>query len=199
MHFDAIEAFEHEVGLPNRWYFSLLQEGDWSFVIKLYALFEAAITHAVEAKVQPEPLKKFVASLNIGGQFGKLTLAESLDVMEANQLKFVRALSAIRNRCVHDVRNVQFKIEAYFAAMTEPEQRVFLGLLEGHFADPMAHGTTTVDRDVFLKSNLKMAVWVVASKIIAELFDKSDLAVAISQIRPGTYGGGPYGSGPYGG
>jgi hypothetical protein len=38
--FNDVKAFERRLGLPVGFYERLLQEDDWSFVIKLNALFE---------------------------------------------------------------------------------------------------------------------------------------------------------------
>src|SRR5688500_17393377 len=94
-----ILKFEAELGLPPHWYFELAKESHWSFVIKLHAMFEAAVTHLLEVEVEKPGLQRFVARLNLGGQFGKLRLAENLGALEAKHVKLIAALSAVRNAC----------------------------------------------------------------------------------------------------
>jgi hypothetical protein len=57
-----------------------LNDGDdWSFVIKVHALVEAALTHAITATVAREELKDFCGALAIGDtKRGKLALAHRL-------------------------------------------------------------------------------------------------------------------------
>jgi len=185
MHFDAIEDFERELGLPSRWYFSLMSEPEhWSFIVKVHALFEAALPHAIEAQVQPDGLKTFVSGLSVGGQFGKLTLAHAVGVLDAKQMKFVRLLLSLRNRCVHDVRNVTFDLDEYFVRLDAREQCQFMELVQDHFAALEADGKTPASRDEFIRGNLKFVVWLVASKILAELYNKRELARQISQMEP---------------
>ena len=45
--FKDITQLERRLGLPEGFYERLVREDDWSFVIKLNALFEAACTHAL--------------------------------------------------------------------------------------------------------------------------------------------------------
>lgn len=41
----GILELESKIGVKSGFFASLLEEDDWSFVIKLHALFEAACTH----------------------------------------------------------------------------------------------------------------------------------------------------------
>jgi hypothetical protein len=192
MHFDAIERFEREMGLPDRWYFSLMGESDWSFVIKLHALFEAALTHVLESKVQPAAAGKFVGGLNLGGQFGKLALADELRLLEEKELRFLRALSQMRNGCVHDIRNVGFTIAGYFAAMNDSQQERFVALLRDYFSPTMAKGTEQMTRDMFIRGDLKLSLWVVASRILADLFQLREVAADLEKLNSG-FGSGAFG------
>lgn len=48
-HFEAVEELVKELGLPEGFYAELLGEDDWSFIIKLHALMEAAVTGLIVA------------------------------------------------------------------------------------------------------------------------------------------------------
>ena len=43
--FSDVSDFESRLNLPKDFYRGLLKEDDWSFIIKVSALFEAATTH----------------------------------------------------------------------------------------------------------------------------------------------------------
>lgn len=45
--FRDLASLEHRLGIPKGFYARQLKEDDWSFVIKLNALFEAACAHAL--------------------------------------------------------------------------------------------------------------------------------------------------------
>lgn len=50
--FTDIADFEKRLNLPLGLYEKLLKEDDWSFVIKLSALFEAACTHILSVRLR---------------------------------------------------------------------------------------------------------------------------------------------------
>jgi len=111
-----VQKFERALGMPQGWFLSLLKEDesdDWSFVIKLHALLEAAVAHVIIAKMELPEAQDFVARLNMQGQTSKTTLGKARRVLESKHVTFITALSTIRNECVHDVRNVDFMFAGY--------------------------------------------------------------------------------------
>lgn len=62
--FGVINTLETEIGIASGFFERLLQDGDdWSFVIKLHALAEAALTHLLTAAVGREELSDLFSSL----------------------------------------------------------------------------------------------------------------------------------------
>ena len=54
--FEDVGKFEQKLGLPKDFYRRLLGEDDWSFVIKLNALFEGAATHVLSTRLHAPKL-----------------------------------------------------------------------------------------------------------------------------------------------
>lgn len=102
---DIVEESEPLLGLEKGFFRKLLSEDDWSFVIKTHALIESALTRLIETTVRPEPLGEFVTTFDLsGGRHSKVELLRRCDLIEDPEAKFVRGLSKIRNRLVHNVR-----------------------------------------------------------------------------------------------
>src|SRR5688572_2981213 len=96
--FADISAFESQLGLPVGFYDKLLQEDDWSFIIKLNALFEAAATHILVVRLKAPELADALANLDFAhGKYGKLVLLRKLDAINKDQATLLRMLAELRN------------------------------------------------------------------------------------------------------
>ena len=81
-----VSDLENLLGLPNGFYNSLMAEDDWSFVIKLSALFEAASGQALSAKLQHSEIESELSYLE---QAKKITLILKLNIIIKEQSKFL--------------------------------------------------------------------------------------------------------------
>jgi hypothetical protein len=98
--------FEESVGLPRGFAGGLAQGDDWSFIIKLSALIDAALTWALAARFNADPvLEDHLARLNVGGPTGKLELAKDAGLIDKQIAKFIDKLQQLRNKNAHDIRN----------------------------------------------------------------------------------------------
>ena len=77
--FEEVRKFEQKLGLPKDFYNQLLREDDWSFVIKLNALFEGATTHVLTTRLHaPELVDAFAHLDQLNSKVGKVTLLREL-------------------------------------------------------------------------------------------------------------------------
>lgn len=111
---EAAEYLEGDLGLPHGFFFNLMKEDDWSFLVKLQALVETACTYLlVNALAQPS-LEDALSRLEVAdSKKGKLALIKGLGLLEEKDRKFIKELAEIRNVLVHNVRNVQFSLGDY--------------------------------------------------------------------------------------
>ena len=58
--FHDVVQFEQCLGLPNGFYEKLLGEDDWSFIVKLSALFEAACSHILVKRLHAPELEDYL-------------------------------------------------------------------------------------------------------------------------------------------
>lgn len=114
--------FEERLGLRAGFFNTLVAEDDWSFVIKLHALLEACLTHAICAAIGHSELEHIVARLDTANnQSGKLAFAKQLGLLNKTHRRYVTALSQMRNEIVHDARATDFSFERHWKRLTEDQ------------------------------------------------------------------------------
>ena len=113
---DSLGRLERDCELPPGFCFALLQETDWSFVIKLHALLETAVSQLLVHTLGHNELADVFARLEMSNtQTGKLAFVNALHVLPKAHVEFIRALSELRNQLVHRVKNVNFNLTEYFS------------------------------------------------------------------------------------
>ena len=175
---NLIADFERELGLPDNWMLDQLRQDDWSFVVKIHALLESAVTYALETAVEQLAMREFVGRLSLSGRASKLALAELLDLLTRDQISFIRMLSQIRNACVHDVRNVSFS----FAKFPKADADRFIDIALKIMPPPRgSEGELVNIRDI----NLPLKVLIITATIptILHLYGKATQAQAIVNAR----------------
>jgi hypothetical protein len=116
--FEDVNSLESRLGLPEDFYELLLKEDDWSFVIKLNALFEGACTHALAARLNAQELLGAFSHLDLANaKCGKVELLKSLGSITAEQAKIICALATLRNNLVHNIENVGFSFKAHVSKL----------------------------------------------------------------------------------
>jgi hypothetical protein len=190
---DDITDLEQDLGLPLGFFNRLGEEPDWSFVIKLHALFEAAITHLLEAKLKEPGLQKFVANLNMGGQFGKLSLVKSLEVLPPLLLRYIEALSAVRNDCIHDVRNVDFEFKRYIASLSEGKRQSLLGAIASNIRPIGENGARILERAI--ANHPKQFFFGLAMVTLAAIYQKKGPRI---ELPSGAFGDSSFGEAAFG-
>jgi hypothetical protein len=121
MKFDSLEdslgRLEEDCGLPHGFALALLEEDDWSFIIKLHALMESAVSQLLaNALARPELADVFAALEMSNTKTGKIAFVRALDLLPKQHTDFIRALSELRNQLVHRVKNITFDLSQHFTA-----------------------------------------------------------------------------------
>lgn len=111
---ELIENLQKQIGLPKDFFWKLLKEDDWSFVIKLHAFVEAVVTHLIIKKISLNQLEEIISNLELSNsKSGRLAFLKALNLIPRWQ-SFIKRLSEIRNDFVHDVKKVNLTLESYF-------------------------------------------------------------------------------------
>lgn len=112
----GIVKLEAKIGVRTNFFQDLLAEDDWSFVIKLHALFEAACTHLLLFHFKEPELTEIFARLELSNKTtGKIAFLGKLGLLGKENRRLVAALSEMRNSLVHDVRNAEFSLDGMVA------------------------------------------------------------------------------------
>ncbi len=115
---DAIERVAQELGVSLGFLISLRDNDDWSFVIKVAAIMEAALSVALTNElsklgVEEDMLDDFVARLT---QERRIALARSTKVIRASVEARLKFVCKLRNKLAHNTANLSFNFTDFFAA-----------------------------------------------------------------------------------
>ena len=172
-----VSQLERELGLPKHFFVNLfMDEGDWSFVIKLHALVEATVAHLLAEMCGAELLPVFTRLPLSSETTGKLAFAKALVALGNDERLFVRKLSEIRNSFAHDVRQAGTTLESYVGGLS-PEQLLSLKAAIGPGQDPFPIVEPPVPELEFVRDNPKLCIWLRALLMISSAYQRKDIAV----------------------
>lgn len=176
MYADVTE-FEERLGLKKHFYWDLVYNDDWSFVIKLNALFEAACTHALSARLASPELLDVFAHLDFADpKKGKVKFLKSLGAITPQQSKILCSLATLRNDLVHNVNQVAFSMGDHFAAMDKGALKAQCAVWCHGLNDHMKFGEISVSKLDFFRENPKVSIWMTCMEILACLYLEFELA-----------------------
>ena len=158
-------AVARSVGLPDTFLFTLLNEDDWSFLIKAHAFVEAILTRLLTTALGHEALADSIARLDTSGRHtSKCAFAAATGLLSRPAILFIEKLSELRNDVVHDVRNVGFSLPAWYASLDKNQRESFIQRM-AYFATVAPSGaqpTESVARDMargLVQTSPKHALW----------------------------------------
>ncbi len=112
--------------LPNNFFKNLLNEDDWSFIIKLHAFVEAACTSLLLFHLEEPNLKKIISRLELCNKsIGKLAFLKELELLGSEFRRCIVALSEIRNQLVHNVENCSISLNEMVTSFTSEQWKQF--------------------------------------------------------------------------
>ena len=178
--FTDIKSLETKLGLPVDFYHTLVDEDDWSFVIKLNALIEAACTHALAARLHAPELIGSLASLDLGNtKYGKVSLLRTLGAITSEQASILQVLYELRNLLAHNITQVSFSFPLYLGSLQKQKRANFIKRAGHGIKDVVAWKGKSISRNDFVLQNPKLALWMTVAEIIACLY----LEFGIAQAR----------------
>jgi hypothetical protein len=150
---NCVRQIENSIGIREGFLSSIRDEDDWSFVIKLHALFEAGISHLLCQTIGKEELSGVFAHLELSDKrAGKLAFVKALSLLSDADRRFISALSELRNKLVHDVRNAQFDLQAHVKSLSHDQIKSFTKNFNSYSTEGALEldGKTIPPSDVFL-------------------------------------------------
>jgi len=171
-----VQLFEQDLGLPHGWYFALMKDSDWTFVIKLFALCEGAINYLLQQHFENRSVSEFLARLNMNGRTGKLRLSRKLAAIGSDESRFIEKLADIRNHCIHDVRNVSFVFSDYYAGLKSDQKKMLLALFEPFIHGAVGPGSIVMPLTEFVEKNWKLSFWMAGIQVLSSIYLTSERA-----------------------
>jgi hypothetical protein len=118
--------FESKIGVKDSFFEDLLEEDDWSFIIKLHALFEAVCSHLLLYHLQEPELNDVISRLELSNQsIGKIVFLEKLGFISGEYKRFIIKLSKLRNGLVHNVQNCEFSLDKMVNSLDSKKLKEF--------------------------------------------------------------------------
>lgn len=166
---EEISELESKVGLPRNFVHRLTGEDDWSFIIKLNALFEASATHLLTSKLQAPELEDSLSYLDFGNRkYGKVMLLRKLGCLSPDETKFLQMLFELRNKLAHDVRNVEFDLNRYIESLDSNQKKSFLNAVKcGN--ETIYWNCEEQPREKYILSHPKLLIFMAATDILLSM------------------------------
>lgn len=116
---ESIVAAEQHLEVPAGTISSIPNDPDFIATVKMYAVVEPILNELLASRPPRETLpwlpasqgitenfRTFVTALTMEGRAGKLKLAEGMGLLTKDRIAFIRAVTQIRNRYAHSVKNM---------------------------------------------------------------------------------------------
>jgi hypothetical protein len=133
----SAEQLIADLQMPAGFLNDLEKDSDWSFVIKLHALIEAAMTHALTKHVGNDEAQDSFARLPLHGKPSKISFSKALLNLTDEDRRFMTTFSEMRNELVHDIRNVNVTLHGHIGGLEKKKRRLRIRDL-GYVDDKLA-------------------------------------------------------------
>lgn len=166
--FSDVSDFESRLNLPKDFYRNLLKEDDWSFIIKVSALFEAATTHLLAVRFRAPEVETELAFLEQANpRNGKIVLLEKMEAIYKEQASFLTKLANLRNQLAHKIENVNFNFDDYISNMDKNKTSAFVKWAGHGVVETANYKGVHITRYDFVTSNPKFSIWLTAAEVLA--------------------------------
>jgi hypothetical protein len=124
---EAVQAVEDELELNAGFLDHLLYADDWSFIVKLHLLVDACVALILTKALASGDLEGLVSCLYLNDQRrGKLAFVKALKLLSPAHIAFVRQMTDVRNKFVHDISYADMTLASYIEGMTSEHRETFL-------------------------------------------------------------------------
>ncbi len=179
----SIQFIEDELGLSKDFNEKLLDENDWSFVIKTSTLLEAVATSVLISKFNEYDLEKFISSLSYASlTSGKIKLLLDTRAIEKSQFQTLLEFATLRNKIVHDVKNVNFNFNDYILSLEDKEKEKFVDYFSVCYDEKIKFKNISASKKDFTLENPKISIWFTIREIVACMSLEKELDDSIVKV-----------------
>lgn len=151
------ENIKNELLEKSKFLFNLLQDDDWSFVIKSHSLIESLITELIINRINQIELKKIIERMPLHNDtVSKMQIVKIYELLSPEERSFIKNLTEIRNEIVHKYENINFTFENYINGFLDKNKRK--NWREIHLWESMSKETKEeIEKNIYV--NPKIGVW----------------------------------------
>ena len=171
-----IRATLESIGVAESFFKDLIDRGDdWSFIVKLHSLLEAALTDLLLKDLERMELEEILANLEMSNsKTGKLAFAKQLKITTKRGRRFIKKLSELRNELVHRIKNTSFSFEYELSkddgGKIASAAKNCVSSASEFLKEEIDIADTQVPRDTFAKENPRLMIWFGAFFVISEMY-----------------------------
>jgi uncharacterized protein YutE (UPF0331/DUF86 family) len=169
---ERIKILENDFKLPKGFYRSLLSQDDWSFVLKLAALFERACAFSLSMTLHSKLSDEF-SKLD---QFVRVKWLTKIGVITNDQSDFLQELAKLRNDLVHKIDKVNFNFSSYIGSLDKNQIKKFIRIFGFNVKEHIEINTMNIrsSKKKMLLSHPKISIWCSASEVLACIHIEKD-------------------------
>ncbi len=121
---DSSDSMISELRQKSDFMLALIEDDDWSMIIKSHALVESLITELLVSKTEEPKLKSLIERLPLSDdQIGKIKIAKDYELLSTSERSFIKRLSELRNSLVHKFENIDFNLINYVNSLDKNQKK----------------------------------------------------------------------------
>jgi len=134
-----LHKLERKIGIKDGFFDRLIEDDDWSFIIKLNAVIETSLS-MVLTEMFTKSIKRYSPTIQKNVDFtdvfykmqtgnekqGKLNFVKACGILDDKSINKVIYLASIRNRLAHDIKNVNFNLLEYYNSLSNDQKKQFI-------------------------------------------------------------------------
>lgn len=156
------------IGISEAFHAGLRNDDDWTFVIKLHAMIEAGLNHLLNHHFDnPRRAPTFARLETSDKRTGKIAFVQACELLPDSSVRFIRAISEVRNLLVHDVRNFGFDLSVHEAGMDSNQRRVWRESITGSLPPTVEHeGAPFPTKDATARYLIFISTFIIMESIL---------------------------------
>ncbi|MBC5836533.1 hypothetical protein [Flavobacterium muglaense] len=164
------ENIKNELLEKSKFLFNLLQDDDWSFVIKSHSLIESLITELIINRINQIELKKTIERMPLHNDtVSKMEIVKIYELLSTEERSFIKNLTEIRNEIVHKYENINFTFENYINRFSDKNKRERWRKV--HLWESMSKETKKeIEKNIY--ANPKFGVWLALLTFVFNTHEK---------------------------
>lgn len=164
----SIKKFEEELSLPKNFFNKLIDEDDWTFIIKLSALLEAVTTNILIEKIDYRNLEESISFMDYANpRTGRIKFLKDMNVLSKEHYKVLEKFALLRNQVVHKIENVDFSFDKYIEGFDKGQKKSFVKDFGLGINDEIKIKDIKISKHDFVLENPKLAIWITIGEVIA--------------------------------